>query len=197
MKASGIAPDRAAFNALIDACASVGDVARAEGAFGELCAAGILPDAISYTCIIKACAVSGEPERADHIYLEMQQKSNHFSTFTPPSAYTYKHLMAAHAKAGNTFRVLDLFEEMCARGLSPTHTHYLLALNACTQEPRLALPIRGWRLYTAERLYTAMRERGGYRLDTRTLHALVELCNDHGRTDLASKYRSERSMFPE
>ena len=87
MRAAGIAPDLAAFNALINACAQVGDLARAEGAFGELCAAGLSPDAISYTCIIKACAMAGDAGRADRIHVEMQQRTNHFSTFTPPSAY--------------------------------------------------------------------------------------------------------------
>ena len=55
MRASGVSPDRAAFNALVHACAREGDVPRAEGAFGEMVAAGIGPDAISYTCLLKAC----------------------------------------------------------------------------------------------------------------------------------------------
>ena len=135
MEDAGISPDLAAFNALIDACASAGDVPRAEGAFGELNAAGLVPDAISYTSLIKACAVAGKPRRAERIYREMQQKSNHFSTFIPPSVHTYRHLMAAHVRNGNgsPFRVLALFDEMTERRLQPTTKHYLLALSACTQ----------------------------------------------------------------
>ena len=188
MRDAKIAPDRAAYNALIDACASAGDVARAEGAFGELLASGITPDAISYTCIIKACAVAGDPRRADRIYAEMQQKSNHFSTFIPPSAYTYRHLMSAHVSARNPARVLDLFEEMNMRGLAPTHQHYLLALEAVAQHPEKPLAVE-----RATELYTSMRE-SGYRLDTKTLLALDHMCKLHGRCDLASRLRSERSM---
>ena len=147
-----------------------------------------MPDAITYTCIIKACAVAGEPVRADQIYAEMQQKSNHFSTFIPPSEYTYKHLMSAHASARNPRRVLELFEEMGERGLAPTHQHYLLALEAVTQLPQLPLSID-----RATQLYTSMRE-SGYRLDTKTLLALDQMCKLHGRCDLASRLRSERSM---
>ena len=197
MRASGISPDLAAFNVLIDACASVGDLARAEGAFGELCAAGIKPDVITYTCLIKACAVSEDldasqaADGAEQIYLEMQQKSNHFSTFIPPSVYTYKHLMAVHAHAGRPHRVLELFDEMQERGLKPTQTHYLIALGACSSHPHLPLSIN-----RAVDIYRAMRERGGYRLDTRTLHELVEMFTMHGREDLASRVRSERSMVP-
>ena len=45
----------------------------------------------------------------------------------------------------------------------------------------------------ATHLYTSMR-RSGYRLDTKTLLALDHMCKLHGRCDLASRLRSERSM---
>ena len=188
MKASGIAPDRAAYNALIDACASAGDVARAEGAFGELCGAGIAPDVVSYTGIIKACAVAGETERADRFFLEMQQKSN--TTFTPPTAHT-RHLMAAHFKAGSTERVVGLWGEMKVRELEPRFAHYALVLQAIAAHPEtpFALP-------RALEVYGEMRS-DGYRLDTRTLLALDHMCRQLGRHDLASQLRRERSVAPE
>jgi pentatricopeptide repeat protein len=188
MKAAGVVPDRAAFNALIDACASVGDVARAEGAFGELCAAGITPDAISYTCLIKACAAAGEPARAERILREMQQKSNHVSTFTPPTVHTYFHLMAAYAKGGAPLRVLELLQEMEGRGLAPTNRHYALALQTAAQFDTPPLGIA-----RVETLYSEMRE-AGCRLDTRTLLVLDGLCRRHGRLDLARRLRRERSI---
>ena len=192
MRASGIAPDLAAFNALINACASVGDVPRAEGAFGELCAAGLTPDAISYTCIIKACAVAGDAARAERIYLEMQQRTNHFSTYTPPSSHTYKHLMAVHAQAGAPLRTLELFNELRTRGLAPTHTHFALALTATTMDS--ALPDS---LGRAQAIYKDMRA-AGFRLDTRTLLALAVMCKAHGDAGerFASQMRRERSLFP-
>jgi len=193
MRAAGIAPDLAAFNALINACASVGDVSRAEGAFVELCAAGLSPDAISYTCIIKACAVAGDPASADRIFLEMQQRTNHFSTFTPPSAVTYKHLMAVHLDSAAPARVLELFEAMLAEpALAPTHTHYALALNAIAQH-QAALPHSVPRSLA---IYEAMRA-DGFRLDTRTLLLLDSMCRRHGRVDLASRLRRERSLPPQ
>ena len=39
--------------------------------------------------------MAGDAARAEAIWDEMHQRTNHFSTFTPPSAYTYKHLMHA------------------------------------------------------------------------------------------------------
>ena len=190
MRAAGVAPDLAAFNALINACASVGDVSRAEGAFGELCAAGLSPDTISYTSLIKACAVAGDAARADRVYHEMQQRTNHFSTFTPPSAHTYRHLMAVHLEAAHAHTVLDLFDEMKARGIAPGHAHYAAVLGAITLHSELPSSVR-----RAEEVYEAMRH-DGFRLDTRTLLQLDSLCRRHDRVDLASRLRRERSIPP-
>lgn len=190
MRTAGVAPDLAAFNALINACASVGDVSRAEGAFGELCAAGLSPDTISYTSLIKACAVAGDPARADRVYHEMQQRTNHFSTFTPPSAHTYRHLMAVHLEAAHAHTVLDLFDEMKARGIAPGHAHYAAVLGAITLHSELPSSVR-----RAEEVYEAMRH-DGFRLDTRTLLQLDSLCRRHHRVDLASRLRRERSIPP-
>lgn len=140
MRRSGIQADRAAYNALINACSSAADVVRAEGAFGEMVAAGIKPDVISYTSLVKAytgrrcsrlahpsaltlaqpstcadqhhhravslpSAVAGDTAGAERIFVEMQQRTNHFTTFTPPSSYTFAHLMAANRRAGGIFHV--------------------------------------------------------------------------------------------
>lgn len=190
MRASGVAPDRAAFNALMDVCARAGDVARAEGAFGEMAAAGIKPDVISYTSLLKACAVSGDVGRAERIFVEMQQRTNHFTTYSPPSSYTFAHLMSAQLRAGNSARVFALLEEMQERGLRPGHAHLSLALQACELEvaDRESLS-------RALRLYEEMRV-AGLRLDTRSLLSIDRLCKHHGRPDVAARLRQERSLPP-
>ena len=96
MRKHGVRADRAAYNALINACAEAGDAARAEGALGQMTRAGLTPDVISYTSLIKAWAATGGAgaARADEIFHEMQQRTNHFSTFTPPSERTFRHMMA-------------------------------------------------------------------------------------------------------
>ena len=76
--------------------------------------AGLTPDVISYTSLIKAWAATGGAgaARADEIFHEMQQRTNHFSTFTPPSERTFRHMMAVHLAANNTGRVLALLGEL-------------------------------------------------------------------------------------
>jgi len=188
MRASGISPDRAAYNALINVCSSAADVARAEGAFGEMLAAGITPDAISYTSLIKASAVAGDAAGAERIFHEMQQRTNHFTTFTEPSSYTFAHVMAVQRRAGNASRVFDLLDEMHARGVRPSYAHLSTALQACELykfAPRS--------LQRVVQLYETMQRRG-MRLDTRSLLAFDRVCKAHGREDLAVRARRERSM---
>ena len=134
MRASGVYPDRAAYNALINACSSAADVPRATGAFGEMVAAGIKPDVISYTSLIKAHAVAGDAAGAEAIFHEMEQRTNHFTTFTPPSSHTFAHLMAVQLRAGNAGRVFLLLDDMRLRGLRPAvaHLSYATQVTACS-----------------------------------------------------------------
>ena len=192
MRKHGVRADRAAYNALINACAEAGDAARAEGALGQMTRAGLTPDVISYTSLIKACAATGGEgaARADEIFNEMQQRTNHVSTFTPPSERTFRHLMAVHLAANSTGRVLALLGELRAHGLAPSATHYSLALRACALPGVCALPES---LLRATALYEQMRA-DGLRLDTHGLLALDRLCRQHKRHELAQRVRRERSM---
>ena len=48
----------------------------------------------------QACAVAGDAEGAERVWSEMGQRTNHFSSYVPPSSHTYLHLMAAQARHG-------------------------------------------------------------------------------------------------
>jgi pentatricopeptide repeat protein len=138
---------------------------------------------------LQACVKDGDSLRADRIYAEMQQRTNHFSTFIPPSALTYKHMMQVHMRAGSPSRVLELFHEMLKRGISPKRAHYATALSAVSYH--LQLPQSVPRML---RIYVAMRK-DGIRLETRTLLELEKMCRYHGRGDIARRLRRERSML--
>jgi len=190
MQGSGVTPDCAAYNALINACARAGDVPRAEGAFGQMVAAGITPDVISYTSLIKAFAIVGDVEGAERTFAEMEQRTNHFTTFTSPSSYTFAHLMAVQRRAGNATRVFELLQAMGDRDLRPDVAHLSIALQSC--EIYLDNPLS---LTRALELHSAMRD-NGMRLDTRSLLSLDRLCKRHGRPELAARLRQERSLQP-
>ena len=184
MRAAGIRPDRAAFNAMINACARVGDIPRADGAFAEMRAAGIEPDTISYASLLKACSVSGDLVRAEKIWFEMQQRTNHFHTFTPPSSHAYAHLMAVNRRNGKMERVLNLYDEMHIRGIKLQTAHYSLALQACQEVGEFPRALA---------LYEEMRA-AGLRIDSRGLLAIGRLCEVSGRPDIARRIRTERSQ---
>lgn len=190
MRAAGVEADNAAFNALINACAEAGDVVRAEAALGQMMRTGLTPDVISYTSLIKACVVRGDAARAESVFQEMQQRTNHFSTFTPPSERTFRHMMAVHLSAADATRVLELMFDLRSRGLTPSATHYSLALRACALPCVCELPNS---LRRATELYEAMRS-DGLRLDNRGLLALDRLYRSHGLFDIAQRVRRERSM---
>jgi len=105
MKSSGIQPDVAAYNALINSCAAVGDLERAMGVLKEMyddqnC---FPPDAITFTSLIKTAANAHDIKAAEQIFSDMQQRTNHFSSFHSPSEKTFKHMMNANLNA-NRFR---------------------------------------------------------------------------------------------
>jgi pentatricopeptide repeat protein len=149
-------------------------------------AQGIAADHISYGSLLKACAVAGDAPRAEKIFVEMQQRTNHFSTFTPPSPHAYAHLMAVQRRAGDASRVLFLYDELRARKLRPALVHYSLAIRACAQDA--AAP---GQLDLAMRIYEDMRQ-AGLRLDSRGLLALTRICQASGRPDVAARLRRER-----
>eukprot|EP00908_Phaeocystis_cordata_P011054 Transcript_21896.p2 GENE.Transcript_21896~~Transcript_21896.p2 ORF type:complete len:232 (-),score=65.69 Transcript_21896:103-798(-) len=191
MRAAGVEADHAAFNALINACAEAGDMVRAEAALGQMMRTGLTPDVISYTSLIKACVVRGDAARADKVFQEMQQRTNHFSTFTPPSERTFRHMMAVHLAAADAARVLELMFDLRSRGLLPAATHYSFALRACALPGVCELPDS---LRRATELYEAMRA-DGLRLDNCGLLGLDRLYRSHGRCDLAQRVRHDRSIL--
>ena len=116
----------------------------------------------------------------------MQQRTNHFSTYTPPSSHTYAHLMAVQRRAGNQARVLELLGQMSRPGhdrLRPSVVHYSLALQAVERYKKHPLS-----LTRAMRIYDEMRTHN-LRLDSRGMLALTRVCEANGREDLARRVR--------
>jgi len=96
--------------------------------------------------------------------------------------------MTANRKASNITRVLELLDEMQARGLSPTAAHFSTALQACeafSHVPRA--------LTLGLALYDKMVSRA-VRLDNKGMLALTRLCEAQGEHQTARRIRQERSM---
>jgi len=140
MRASGVQPDTAIYNTLINACATGGDIERALEAVQAMQMEGVELDVITYTSLIKACGINGGPGTialAEEIFDAMQQRTNHFSSYTEPTELTFQRLMQVHLRGDrgavapnsfgtgkdkkviNTKRVWSLMENLIQRGLKP------------------------------------------------------------------------------
>lgn len=65
------------------------------------------------------------------IYVTMQQRTNHFSTFARPTEVTYAHLMMASVMAANFSRALEVWREQMVAGVAPGVRSTRAALAAC------------------------------------------------------------------
>lgn len=98
---------------------------------------GIEPNVITYTSLIKACSRKGGRDMidlAEHLFNEMQQPSNHFSSYIAPTSVTYQHLIQGHftvnSQEVNTKRILMLLDEMTVSKLNPSIKIYQYCLKA-------------------------------------------------------------------
>ena len=129
MRMAGIQPDAAIYNTLINACAGAGDLEKAFEAIEEMQADGLAPDVITYTSLIKACgSILGHKavSAAEEIFETMQQRTNHFATYTEPNELTFKNLIQVYIEAAkvnqilNTERIWTLLDDILNRGLKPS-----------------------------------------------------------------------------
>merc|ERR1719265_1456189 len=112
MLQQGVEVNVICYNAVINACARVGNVTRAEKWLQELTNAGIEADAISYNAVIDACAKAGDAARAQSIFSQMQAAG------VAPTVVTYTSLATPLAKKGDWETVERIMDEMVASGLA-------------------------------------------------------------------------------
>jgi pentatricopeptide repeat protein len=141
MRAAGVHADAATYNTLINACASVGDLEKALETVQAMQDDGIAPDVITYTSLMKACSVNGgngTVTLAEELFAQMQQQTNHFSSYVEPTELTFQWLMQAHLRATegqvNSRRVFGLLDDMLRRGLRPGVNNYRSCVRAAAAE---------------------------------------------------------------
>ena len=117
----------------------------------------LLLDVITYTSLIKACGITLGPKAvaaAEEIFETMQQRTNHFSTYTEPNEITFKYLIQVHVEAikydndndhkvMNTKRIWTLFDDIFNRGMIPSMSTLKYCMQAAlnTNDAEKALKI--------------------------------------------------------
>merc|ERR1719476_335498 len=94
---------------MIDACARVGDVARAERWHSRMAAEGVQPNAYIYSALINACARAGDVDAAC-AWLDHAEVSG-----DPLDSVVYGCVINACGKAGDCERAMAVFQKMRAK----------------------------------------------------------------------------------
>jgi len=192
MRIAGVKPDTPAYNTLINACAAAGDLERGLETVKAMQEDGMAPDIITYTSLIKACSINagaGTTELAEEIFSDMQQRTNHFSTYIAPTELTYQRLMQAHISnnmnTSDMDRVLELLSEMKSRGLE-AGMHSVTACRACIQ-----VAVRRKDVSTAMKMLDGIRyfTRAGF--DLKSWYAVKALCNECNMFDCEEDLKKE------
>ncbi|CAJ1426102.1 unnamed protein product [Effrenium voratum] len=122
-----VAPDLAAYNALVAACARSGQWQRAEHWATQLRAAGKVPDLVTYTSLVSAVAKSGQVEAAKK-YLEQALEQG-----LQPDIALMNSVISAAAKAGNVQAAQEVFDQIERAGLSPNIVTFTSLIQAAVE----------------------------------------------------------------
>lgn len=181
--------DAPVYNTLIDACAEAGDVSRALETLQSMREDGIEPTSITYTSLIKACHMRGGSEMidlAEQLFAEMQQKSNHFSTYIAPTRITFQTLIQVHFTVRptdvNTTRVWALANDMISRGFSPSIKTYRSFVRAAVIENNVE---------KATNTISTMRNLKPNGYDFQSWAMAASLCTRSSKHDLALSLKEE------
>ena len=191
----GVEADTSTFNTLINACATVGDVNKALETLQVMQQQSQCePDVITYTSLIKACSINGAPgmvSLAESLFQEMQQRTNHFSSYICPTEYTYLRLMQTHLacpEEGQIDRVWALADELLAHIPMPSKYTWRTCSQAAVQDGDVSKALE----YLAK-IRSSTEE--GY--DEKTWAMVIDACNAKGRTSEAIALRTDEKKLRE
>ncbi|GKY95968.1 hypothetical protein MPSEU_000557300 [Mayamaea pseudoterrestris] len=110
MKSSGVQPDLASFNALLRACARVGDVNRAEKVLREILAANLVPDDTTWRQLLCATGKAGQSGLALSFWKQgvafrkKRRVVDERSIQWTPSVESFSMLLSAHLYEASTMQ---------------------------------------------------------------------------------------------
>ncbi|KAJ3195496.1 hypothetical protein HK101_011932 [Irineochytrium annulatum] len=124
---NGLQADVKAYNNLMSAHASVGDVRSVSHVFKKMCESGLKPDAKSYGALVKTCASRGQVRAAFRIYEAMKRNG------VTPDAKVFTSLINGCVRTGDLDRAWKTFDYVRAELLDPDTVLYTLMIYACAR----------------------------------------------------------------
>jgi len=111
MHGAGIKGDTISFTTVINACARVGDVKKAEAWLMRMLESGVEPNTITFNAVISACAKVGDGRRACEWLAKMKAAG------ILPNSFSYNSAAKPHAARGDYRRVEELMKSLRSDGL--------------------------------------------------------------------------------
>ena len=105
----------------------------------------LAPNVITYSAFLSACEKGKQSERAWEIFQEMQQRTNHFSSYISPTEYTYLRLMQTHLacpEETDIERVWELLDLLLLQNPSPSVYTWRTAVQAAVFQGDMAKAVR-------------------------------------------------------
>merc|ERR1719333_1584593 len=127
MLESGVEPNTITFNAVISACAKVGDGRRACEWLAKMKAAGILPNSFSYNSAAKPHVARGDYRRVEELMKSLRSDGLPYDDFCLTSLlYAY-----SNAKPKQREKAEAVFREHVAEGVRVTSTSLQALARVC------------------------------------------------------------------
>merc|ERR1719277_2568526 len=111
MMCQGLNPTVVSFSTMINACAKVGDLGRAEHWYGIMQEHGVQPNGYCYSALINACSRVGNVESAC-LWLQRAEK-----TGAAMDGVVYGCVINTCGKVGDAERAMSVFRQMKAQGI--------------------------------------------------------------------------------
>lgn len=137
LRRDGKTVDVAAFNVVIDACATANDLKRTVATYREAKNLGVTPDVETYNAVLGACIVDAVKGMGTVILDEMKEAG------VAPNAETYSRMVALCCTQRNYEDAFNYLEEMKGYGIVPPASCYetLVKKLASENDPRFHIAL--------------------------------------------------------
>lgn len=172
MRADGIQPDAYTYGHLLKAHGKRRDLAASVTVLKQMQIEGVPPSLPLYTTLMHTCIKVQDYAQAFEVFDMMK----FLGTSTNPDRAVYSSVIYAAAKTYNIERALDLYREMCDRGIEPDVDTYANLIYTCARAKKTH--VRAWELLVE------MRERG-LKPNRNILNQMLYLCGATGELSFA------------
>lgn len=122
MQREGVIPNRVTFVSILDACASLADMATGERMHAHIVDTGFEDNIVIGTALVNLYGKCGQLDDARKLFEQMQKRN----------LLTWTAMIAAYTQHGHGKKALGLFDRMQKEGVKPDNVTFVHILSACS-----------------------------------------------------------------